>query len=540
MAKKVKYSIRPTSKEIIAIKPILPFVDNPEDVFTPSLSFIELGDWIDPASLASTEHSESTSQCITAITGNLLTSLSTALKPVEISHIDNIPVHFLEEVPESGIALIHKSQSNGELMVFCRATDVHEAGDFIYTLGTQESVPESDDSNLEVFSYTLTDKNHKQITLQLSIELSDEEIDIDLPDLGIIQEEDLMMGSLAKTRGLLPLAAASKNKTQQEFRFLPIEQQYSLKSLHLTAQNEFLLYELSDHGTQLIAKQAKSHETVFSAKIESKGLYDFELHHPIDRPMQTNLMSGNFKRTKSSLYQDIKTKAGKIYDFSFYFKPIKDVLTVQALPLNQPLTVELWWAGLLIGVIQLLGETLKGYHFTLEGQEDNTRLELKLADNHVLTTQHLADHLDMASMVPEEQTQMRFDLGFENQLGAQNQFPITLNLEHELIVSQGAPYTITMDDLSPYKKIVLSDSLVFDETPATTLNLEKIFEQMQIPESHRQVDIEQLANSNVYEVKISDNTDKFNAPITVADVELKFDGGNGGLEMLYKYLAIDI
>lgn len=546
MAKKVKYSIRPTNKEIIAIKPILPCVDNPEDVYLHPVSFFELGnsqflsDWIDPASMEETNAVKSEAQCITAITGNLLTSLSAQLKPVEISHIDNIPIHFLEETPDSGIALIHKSKSNGELMVFCRATGEHEAGDFIYTLGTQALTEESDDLNPEIFSYTLTDKNHKQITLQLSILFTDEEIDIDIPDLGVIQEEDLRTGSLVKTRGLLPLAAVSKNRINQGFKFLPIEQQYSLKALRLTAENQPLWYELTNHGTDLTAIKSKSKELVFSAKIEPKGLYDFELHHPIDRPIQTNLIASDFKRTHLSLYQDIKTKAGKIYDFSFYFKPIKEILTAQALPMNRTLSVELWWAGLLIGVIQLLSETLKGYHFTLEGQDEQTRLELKVSDNTNLTTQDLAAHLDMATLVPEEQTQMRFELGVENQLGLQNHFPITLNLEHEVVISQSAPYTITMDDLSPYKKIVLSDNLVLDDSPATTLNLEKIFEQMQIPEPHRQVDIEQLANSNIYEVKISDKTDKFSAPITVADVELKFDGGNGGLETLYKYLAIDI
>lgn len=548
MAKKLKYSIRP-SKDIIAMKPMLPFVDNPDDISLNTLSFFDadnnqfLNDWIEPSISNLTEANLTVSEeHVMAITGNLLTSLPSQLKPVEISHIDNIPIHFLEEITGSSIAHIHKSQSNGELTVYCKETNNHRAGDFIYTLGTQEYNDLNNEKNTEVFSYTLTDKNHKQITLQLTIQFSDEEIDIDLPDLGIIQEEDLMTGHLAKTRGLLPgiKSMRSKDKTEQNLRFLPIEQQYSLHAMHLTVQQNPVIYELSEHGTILIGRQAATKNTVLTAKIDKKGLYDFELHQPIDRPLQTNLMNDNFRKTTSSLYQDIATKAGKIYEFSFYFKPIKDILPVQVLNLNKPLSVEVWWAGLLIGVIYLMSETLKGYHFTLEGQEENSRLELKLTDNTELTSQHLADHLDMATLVPEEQTQLRFELGFEQQSGIQHQFPITLNLEHEVLVSQAAPYTITLDDLSPYKKIVLSEGTVLGDTPATTLNLEKIFEHMQIPDSHRHVDIQQLEHSNIYEVKISDKTDKFAEPITVADVELKFDGGNAGIEALARYLSIDI
>jgi hypothetical protein len=548
MAKKVKYTIQ-ASKDFIALKPILPFVEGTEDSSLNSLSYFDLGnnqflsDWIDPTTLnESNEENNESNGSVIAIKGNLLTSLSAQLKPIEISHIDNIPISFLEETPGSGIAHIHKSQSTGELRVFCRSTDSHQAGDFIYTLGTQNANPNSDIAEeviQEIFSYTLLDKNHKQITLQLTIQLSEQDIDIDLPDLGIIQEEDLMISSLAKTRGLLPTAGMTRDAALSGFKFMPIDQQYSLKSCHLTAQNQPLLYEISDHNTLLTAKQAQSKKIIFSAKLEPKGLYDFELHHPIDRPAQANLMSGNFKRTQTSLYQDIPTKSGKIYEFSFYFKPIKDILTAQALPLNQTLSVELWWAGLLIGIIQLMGETLKGYHFTLEGQEDQSRLELKLSDNHVLTTQHLAEHLDMATLVPEEQTQVRFELGFENQLGSQHQFPITLNLDHEVLVSRAAPYTITMDDLSPYKKIVLSDNIVFDDAPSTTLSLEKIFDHMQIPEPNRYVDIKQLESTNIYEVKISDKTDQLAEPITVADIELKFQGGDTGIETLYKYLTVD-
>lgn len=547
MAKKLKYSIRP-SKEIIAIKPILPFVDNPDDIsLGDDSSFFDadnnqfLNDWIEPSSLSEEMALTDADIHVMAITGNLLASLASHLKPVEISHIDNIPIHFLEEIAGSSIAHIHKSQSNGELTVYCKETNSHKPGDFIYTLGTQE-YNNNQEKNSEIFSYTLIYKNHKQITLQLTIQFTDDDLDIDLPDLGIIQEEDLMTGNLAKTRGLLPGIVNMRNspKSEQRLKFLPIEQQYSLKAMHLTVQQEPLSYELSNHGTTLIGRQAKSKQTVLTAQIDPKGLYDFELHQPIDRPVQANLMSNNFKRTVSSLYQDVATKSGKIYEFSFYFKPIKDILPAQTLALSKPLSVEVWWAGLLIGVIYLMSETLKGYHFTLEGQEDNTRLELKLTDNSLLTTQHLASHLDMATLVPEEQTQIRFELGFEHQPGIQQQFPITLNLEHEVLVNQAAPYTITLDDLSPYKKIVLSENAVFGDNPATTLNLEKIFEHMQIPDSHRHVDIQQLEHSNIYEIKISDNTDKLAEPITVADIELKFDGGNAGLEALARYLSIDI
>jgi hypothetical protein len=555
MARKIKYSIRP-SKEVIALKPILPFVaDMPEraDFSLNSLSFFDLNnqhflsDWMDPTDFLSQSEASDTTDAsngsVTAIMGNLLPSLSPQLTPIEISRIDNIPIHFLEDIPNSKIAHIHKSQSKGELTVFCQASETHKAGDFIYTLGTQETTENSESVPNEIFSYTLVDKHHKEITLQLSIQLSEEDLNAEFSDLGVIQEEDLMMSSLAKTRGVLPNLASPNNLISREYTFLPIEEQYSLKSMHLSNQKHPLLYELSHENTQLSAKHPQTKQTIFSATLHpTKGFYDFELHQPVDRPTPANLMSGNFKRTKSSLYQDIATKTGKIYELSFYFNPIKDILAAQtqALPINRTVSVELWWAGLLIGVIELLSETLKGYHFTLEGHEETSRLEFILPENNFLTTQDMAEHLDMATLVPEEQAQIRFELGFQNQLGETQQFPITLNLEHEVLVSQAAAYTITMDDLSPYKKIVLAEQLVLADAPATTLNIEKIFDQMQIPESHRHVEIEQLAQSNIYEIKISDSSDKFAMPITVADIELKFDGGNAGLEMLMKYLTIDI
>jgi hypothetical protein len=552
MTKKIKYSIRP-SKEVITLKPILPFVaDMPDqdDFSLTSLSFLDLNnqhflsDWIDPSDfLTDNDDTDASNGHVTAIMGNLLSSLSPKLKPIEISRIDNIPISFLEDIPNSKIAHIHKSQSNGELTVFCQSNETHKAGDFIYTLGTQQANQNDESITAEIFSYTLVDKHHKEITLQLSIQSSEEDLNAEFPDLGIIQEEDLMISTLAKTRGLLPSLPLGKNQIKREYKFLPIEEQYSLKAMHLSTQKQPLFYELTHNDTQLTAKHSETQKTIFSATLNpQKGLYEFELHHPLDRPVPINLMSRNFKRTNSSLYQDIATKSGKIYELSFYLNPIKSLLAEQGqtLRMNRTISVELWWAGLLIGVIELLSETLKGYHFTLEGHEDSSRLEFILPHNNFLTTQDVAEHLDMATLFPEEQAQIKFELGFQNQLGDTQHFPITLNLEHEVVVSQSALYTITMDDLSPYKKIVLSDQLILADTPATTLNIEKIFDQMQIPEPHRHVEIEQLAQSNIYEIKISDSSDKFAMPITVADVELKFDGGNAGLEMLMKHLTIDI
>lgn len=551
MAKKIKYTIHP-GKEIIALKPILPSTEEKADFSFNSLSFFDLNtnqflsDWIEPSSLLAQSEALTSNGQVTAIMGNLLNSIPSHLKSAEITHIDNIPIQFLEEVPNSKIAHIHKSQSTGELTVYCLANEHHQPGDFIYTLGTQEINQKSEPQSNEIFSYTLSFPNHKQITLQLSIQLSEEDLDVELPDLAIIQEQDLMINSLAKTRGLLPIHATSTHSIQQVYAFLPIEQQYSLKSLHLTSQNQPLVYELHNQGSQLHAKQAQTHKTVFTAALEAKGLYDFELHHPIDKPKPVNLLSSNFKRTKSSLYQDISTKAGKIYNLSFYFKPFSTVL---ALPTSPTLSVELWWAGILIAVIPLLQETLKGYHFSLEGSQDHARIEFKLSENLqdtqalAINAQDIANHLDNASIASEEQPQIRFELGFSNLAGSTDQFPIIINLENELLVSPNTPYTITMDDLSPYKKIVLTEHHILSDLenmPLTVLNIEKIFDQMQIPESHRQVDVEQLAQSNIYEIKISDSSDKHLAPITVADVELSFDGGDAGVEMLFRYLSIDV
>lgn len=360
-------------------------------------------------------------------------------------------------------------------------------------------------------------------------------------NLGVIQEEDLIHGGLAKTKGLLPHISFPSKKKSHAFTFLSIEKQYRLKAMRLMAHNQPVTYELSEHKTRLIAKQTHPKKTLFSAKLDSKGLYNFELHNPIDRPPQINLISPNFQQTPSALQQDIQTKSGKIYELSFYFKPIKNILIAQDLSLNKPLAVELWWAGLLIAVIQLSRETLQGYHFTLEGQDTNTKIELKIPELTPLSTQDIAKHLDMLTLVPEEQTQLKFELGFKNQLGIENYFPVLINLENQIFVSKNASYTIVIDDLSPYKKIVLSDTdFLFDNTASTTLNLEKIFTRMQIPEPHRQVDIAQLERSHIYEIKISDNSNFSFMPITVADIELKFNGGDSGLDTLFKYLNIYI
>lgn len=549
MTQRIKYSIRP-GKDVIPLKPILPFADALSNLSPHSPAFFDmenqqfLSDWIDPTALSDENaESKSSGDTITAIMGNLLIGLPKSIKipldGIEISRIDNIPIHFLEDVPGSKIAHIHKSPSNSELIVFCQAFENHQVGDFIYRLGKPEINPNGELLTSETFNYSLLTKNRKQLTLQLLIQFSEEELETEFLDLGVIQEEELMTHPLVKTRGILPKIFPMEFDKQQEtnnsgYVFLPIEQQYSLKALHLTAQNQPLQYELSDDRKELYGKQTQTNQTIFSAKLADKGLYDFELHHSIDRPTHANMLAHNFKRTHSSLYQDIETKEGKIYELSFYFKPI------QALQINQFATVELWWAGIMIGVIQLLSETLKGYHFSLEGQQDLSRLEFKLPSDTVLDTQQLANHLDMATIAPEEQAQIKLELGFEDTQGQALQFPITLNLEHEVVVSQAAPYLITMDDLSPYKKIVLAEQFVLHDSPIATLNIEKIFDQLQIPESHRHVDIEQLANSNIYEIKISDSSDKLGMPITVADVELKFDGGNAGLETLFKYLTIDV
>ena len=128
---------------------------------------------------------------------------------------------------------------------------------------------------------------------------------------------------------------------------------------------------------------------------------------------------------------------------------------------------------------------------------------------------------------------MRFDEHHDH-------FGLNVTSTPSIELSNQQPFDVVFDQAVYQTIIVHGDNAT--PHPLATINLDTLFNHMSIPSENRTVQVVQREENglgtNVYEVKISDNTGHY-APITVADVQLGFPGGEGGLNVFQKNVVIN-
>ncbi len=484
------------------------------------------------------------------ISGNLLESSQ------EGSTLSSIEGYALGEMqPDEGILELSYENGQGTLTIHTKDSNGHKAGDFSYSSQGNESGHES-------FSYELQTPEGK-IQLALQFDISKSELILRDPDLGFVDQEGFLPGQhdALKTFGDLHINFSKAENVA--FEFLPLVKQQGLIDANLTTQNMPLYYVISQDGSTLTAYQGANGPVVFEVELFDDGSYEFQLEGFLDRDVPTNLLSdptfdgldltlaypfdralGWQKHTSSLLHfpnkttpeneievsQDILTKPGHAYQLSFY-SGVSD---------NEDSSFELYWNDKLI---QTIGrdQAWSGYSFGLEGgAESHSQLKI-IGHNLDHPLQHYIHSLTLSDMSMEKlPLEFQFHYLDSEQVIEQRAFTVLVSTEPSIVLTQNEPFNIIYEQ-TLYQSIILNEPTASNNQPLTKLNLETLFESLRIPHEDRLVDVVQLEEAgektNVYEVTISDKKSPTNA-ITIADIQLKFDGGHDGLDVFSKNIII--
>lgn len=370
-----------------------------------------------------------------------------------------------------------------------------------------------------------------------------------------IDEEGLLPGTLESTQtiGYLQLPFQITNSTQ--IKFDSITEQHILHELSLKSAGNDLSYSLSQNDQLLTATAGAHGPIVFSMQLNDHGAYIFTLHSHIDRPAPSNLVSDsnlsqpldtsgwhkhsldeNLVSTPMiALSQDIATKPNEAYQLTIHHLP-------QHMENTTPSEIKVFWGDQQL--CSLPGNSLesKGYTFSVEGDpgHENTTLQFVGIGNESF----VKNYLDNVSVISAGQNKIPIDFGFSV---TQSDNDVT---HHHLIVNVTTTPPIELNNQEPfdifYEQSVYQTIIINDDSPnhnpMTRINLDTLFKNLAIPAENRLVEVVQLQENglatNVYEVKISDKSHTYQ-PITVADVQLSFPGGDGGLSVFQRNILID-
>lgn len=376
---------------------------------------------------------------------------------------------------------------------------------------------------------------------------------------GYVDEEGLLPGEgreRALLSGVIELGENSEKKHSYAFR--PLVEQHELLNFALTSQQTALYYQMNDDNTELTATQGANGPIVFSASIDGQtGQYYFSLHTHIDRAPTANIIQNPHFENKQQLYseagneiaipfwtlenrndgislcQTLDTKTNDSYQLSLYYN------ANQAQDANMS-PIDIYWDE--EHLIQLSANThdSHAYTFSVTGHADKQSQLRMIAKNEDV----IESLIKNASLESRAQSILPIILGFcaLDEAGEQLVGDLTVNVTTTppLQVNNDIPLDI-MFEQSVYQSIVVHDKNT-SSNPLTKINLDALFETLTIPTENRQVKVVQLeengVKTNVYEVMISDKTEN-QEPITVADVKLSFEGGEGGLAVFLQNINID-
>ncbi|MGE3317703.1 MAG: hypothetical protein AB7I18_00235 [Candidatus Berkiella sp.] len=344
--------------------------------------------------------------------------------------------------------------------------------------------------------------------------------------------------------GLLP--GSSEAKTIMGFlsdsfaqagmlHFAPIASQLGLHDLKLKANGTELSYLLDESRQHLIGTVGEDTK-IFDAEIKQDGTYCFTLHHPIDRLSAPNLVTDIWQTVNeentSRLMQQIETQANLPYQFTLHFLPgLKGIFD----------QLQVYWDHQLLQSIKTSEHDASGYTFSVEGAHgDHTLLEIVGIGGAALLT----DYIQNISVASTSQFQLPIDFsvlftGDDNNV-SQSGFTINVTTTPAIEIGNQNHLDIFYEQ-SVYQSIIVSDENAKDN-PLATINLDTLFKQLAIDHDNRLVEvvqrIEDGLGTNVYDIKVSDKAHAME-PITIADVQLSFPGGDGGMAVFERHIAID-
>lgn len=370
------------------------------------------------------------------------------------------------------------------------------------------------------------------------------------------KNEDEQTNPFIDELGLLPgtpeprtingkLAISSEAQSLTQVKFHPIDEQHSLlESMHKSHGKE-LHYTLSQDDQVLTATAGPQGSTVFTAQLNDHGGYIFTLHDHLDRVSPPNLLPENYELelrqtlddpvpTQISLNHDIPTQHSAPYQLAFYYKPEAGVSEINP--------IHIYWDNQLLHTLYPTEHEEKGYIFSIDGSSshDMTRLQFVGIPNDG----YFNDHFHDISIISMTQQKLPLDLGFSaiDSQGNSSQNHLTVNVTTTPVIElNNHEHFDVVYDQGVYQTIIVNEEN-FHNNPMTTINLDTLFNHLAIPTENRLVEVVQREENglatNVYEVKISDKNEHLE-PITVADVQLSFPGGNGGLSVFQRNIMIE-
>tara|TARA_R110002110_G_scaffold166602_2_gene367277 strand:+ start:27720 stop:29189 length:1470 start_codon:yes stop_codon:yes gene_type:complete len=380
------------------------------------------------------------------------------------------------------------------------------------------------------------------------------------PYVGFVDEEGLLPGAHETTEycGMIDIDSSESNEDKKHsLQFLPLVQQQSLLDLNLTA-NGIPLYYTLHKNKELNASQGANGDLVFKATLEPDGEYRFILFTNIDRTGSSNLIANpNFEtgdnhipkdiahlaipgwevktiEQKNHIVQDIHTRPFETYQFTIYFS------SNQAKDENMS-PIDIYWENEHLIHLDQSDVTTHTYTFSVTGGNQSSSQLKFVAENDNVINQLIKN----ATLESRAQHMLPILLGFvllgEDGERLESHFTINVTTTPPLEINNDIPIDI-MFEQSVYQTIIVNDDNKTSTNPLTKINLDTLFDTMTIPEENRQVNViqreENGVKTNVYEVMISDKTETQD-PITVADVQLSFPGGEGGLSVFMRNIIID-
>lgn len=387
---------------------------------------------------------------------------------------------------------------------------------------------------------------------------------IQSPKVGFIDEESLLPGAVEHTEFIGKLELSDHKSTKNRLEFKPLIFQKSLLKLNLRSQGIDLYYTLSNHNRELIATQGANGDLIFKAIINNTGSYSFILFKPIDRERAPNLIINENFNTNifemdeiidlhnipgwelkhknsnnqpiSELYQKIKTNINEIYQITFYYK------NNQIEEKNTP-PIDVYWNNEHLTRLDSTSMRAKGYTFSvLSNDEKFSQLRFVCADD--ASIKNLISNISVLSRAQSNiPIILAFSLidieGMENLM--EGNFEINITATPSLELNNHLPIDIVLGEKNIYQTIVINDESI-NNNPLAKINLDSIFEMLNVEKDNRQVQIIQREQdgipTNFYAIKVSSKDNDF-SPITVADLQLSFPGGDAGTTTFFRTVAID-
>ncbi|MBS0289409.1 MAG: hypothetical protein JSS07_05185 [Proteobacteria bacterium] len=379
---------------------------------------------------------------------------------------------------------------------------------------------------------------------KLNFDISTEQDNINFPhkeqSTSYVDEEGLLPGAqeARETTGTL-----THSSDIVEIQFDPIKTQLALSQLELTSKGVPLHYELAHNNHLLIASTGATDIAVFTAYLDTKGTYSFTLHNHLDRAAAPNLVNNTvsednipWAKTNTSIFQEIDTQPHEPYSITFRYQPIIN-------PESALKETQLFWGGKLLYTFSPSEHAGKGFTFSVEGMpnQDTTKLQFvsEGIDNQF---NHIVQNISVTSAAQHKlPISLCYNVLDNEGHVSHDQFTVNVTTTPPIELHNTEPFDVIYDE-GVYQTIIVQANSLNQDTPLNTINIDNLFKNLAIAAENRLVEVVQRVENghgtNVYEVQISDKSQSI-APITIADVQLSFPGGDGGLTVFHRNVIIE-